>query len=196
MVTIIVTKMDHFLPGEKWPTVELVEADIRKVLKDETDVDRVLFCRHDMSKEELSNAIFNAVKTMPLRKLHYDCAELMEHFGITHKACVTKKYPGNEATSKARNKRRLDGLDEVPGAKRNKNDSRLNPVQTCVNITSNEAVINKRHKDDFPNSSTARHMNLPRNSVMNTPENNTDEEITTCRTKVMKIIRWITSWCC
>lgn len=126
MVMVIITKMDHFLPGEgPWLSVQDIESDIRETFRTEVGIDRVIFCNRTISKVKLFNAIINELKNMPQRQLWYNDTEILEHFGITQKTCSQKIEKDSKAELEricSANKHRLYELDEAPRTKRRKAD--------------------------------------------------------------------------
>jgi hypothetical protein len=97
MVIVVITKMDYFSPGGPWPTMQLVEKDIRKLFEEEVGIDRVIFWHQGMAKEQLLDTIYSEAICMPQRQLFYNDTELMEHFGISRKTCTHKRLVCNEA---------------------------------------------------------------------------------------------------
>ena len=92
MITVLVTKMDHFNVSGAWPSTESVEEGIRTIFKDEVGVDRVMFSHPNMDTNLLSSAIFDQVKDTPARVIRYSNDEMLQHFGITTATCRNRKH--------------------------------------------------------------------------------------------------------
>lgn len=97
MAVVLITKMDHFMPGGAWQTIQHVESDIRKIFHEDVGVDRVIFSHSDITIDDLSRAICNQVKDLPLRQLEYNESEILQHFGVTRNTCAYEKHPIKDA---------------------------------------------------------------------------------------------------
>lgn len=82
MVTVVVTKMDRFSPGNKWPTADHVKSDICRVFDEDVGVHRVLFSHPGSKKDDLARSIFSILDNLPPVQLQYVGAEITEYFGI------------------------------------------------------------------------------------------------------------------
>ena len=132
MVVVLVTKMDQYEPGGAWPSAQCIQRDIRRLFKEEAEVDRVIFSHSEMNKYELIDSMFHQVKDMPLRQLQYNKFEIVEHFGMTQMTCVSK----------------VPSLDNVGTSKNNKrplvlhNMSHVRPTKTRkIGSQENESVL-------------------------------------------------------
>jgi hypothetical protein len=139
--------MDHFKPGGSWPSIQHVERDIRKVFQEDAGVNRVIFSHPGMKEDDLSSTICSHVKDMPSRQLQYTVAEMMEHFSITRKTCITKHRHTKEIlnakhsiayTSK---KHRLNEAEENERTKIAKLDSNYHQTNTELLSNINSLVI-------------------------------------------------------
>ena len=90
MVIVLVTKIDRVDPGCESPSQSYqdIEIGIRKVFKEDAGIEDVIFAHPETRNSDLSNAICNLVKDMPLRQLEYNDIEMRDHFGIKQKCCA------------------------------------------------------------------------------------------------------------
>ena len=126
MVTVLITKMDRFEPGGRWPTIDCVMEDICKVLKEDVGVERVIFSNPEMKKGDLAKAIREQVKDLPLRQLEYTDAERIQYFGIKESVCQQKKSRIKTAPSGEQHATiyKLCPEDNSPNASQGKSQSR------------------------------------------------------------------------
>lgn len=87
MVVIIVTKLDHFEPSEKWRSIDHVKKDIRKIFENDVGVERIIFSHLGSKKGDLLDALFEQMKDLPPQRLEYSDEECIQYFG---KICQQK----------------------------------------------------------------------------------------------------------
>jgi hypothetical protein len=163
--------MDHFKPGGSWPSIQHVERDIRKVFQEDAGVNRVIFSHPGMKEDDLSSTICSHVKDMPSRQLQYTDAEMMEHFSITRKTCITKHRHTKEIlnakhsiayTSK---ERRLDEAAENKRTKIAKLDSN-DPISNTKMPSDSDSLLMKQFNPlHYPTTSQPRMQDQEQNGI-------------------------------
>jgi hypothetical protein len=119
--------MDHFTPGGAWQTIQHVESNICKIFHEDIGVDRVIFSHPDMTKDDLSHAICNQVKDLPLRQLEYSESEILQYFGVTRNTCAYEKHPINDTAQ-------LPSLVSHSDCNKTKKRNRLESVGLSRNV--------------------------------------------------------------
>ena len=102
-IVVLVTKMDQFHPGTKFPTRQSMEEHIRWSFKEEYGMNVVFSDQHSTASELFHHMRTAAIAHLPKLQLSYTDEEFMEHFDL-------KTWKGREQFDLHRLKKQIEKL--------------------------------------------------------------------------------------
>lgn len=103
MVSVIVTKMDHFQTDDTNISEDTIKQNISDTFANDFDVHTIVFSKHSTTKEDLFNMLHHAVANRPAVKLEYSEGEFLQYFDL-------KAWKGREMHDLYRMKNSIQGL--------------------------------------------------------------------------------------
>ncbi len=103
MVSVIVTKMDHFQTDDTNISEDTIKQNISDTFANDFDVHTIVFSKHNTTKEDLFNMMHDAVANRPAVKLEYSEGEFLQYFDL-------KAWKGREMHDLYRMKNSIQGL--------------------------------------------------------------------------------------
>ena len=103
MVSVIVTKMDHFQTDDTNISEDTIKQNISDAFANDFDVHTIVFSKHNTTKEDLFNMMHDAVANRPAVKLEYSEGEFLQYFDL-------KAWKGREMHDLYRMKNSIQGL--------------------------------------------------------------------------------------